>query len=85
MSDRLKKLSFLRPSIRSIGLMLTAIMLVFCYTGVDLLEVLELRTYDMRIKAKPKLRKVDKVVIAAIDEKSLKELGRWPWSRYTIA
>ena len=39
----------------------------------------------MRIKAKPKQRKVDNVVIAAIDEKSLKELGRWPWSRYTIA
>ncbi|GMQ90727.1 MAG: adenylate/guanylate cyclase domain-containing protein [Gammaproteobacteria bacterium] len=85
MLDRLKKLSFIKPSIKSIGLILTAFMLVFCYTGVDLLEVLELRTYDMRIKAKPKLRKVDKVVIAAIDEKSLKELGRWPWSRYTIA
>lgn len=85
MLNRLNKLSFLKPSIKSIGLMLTAIMLVFCYTEVDLLEVLELRTYDMRIKAKPKQRKVDNVVIAAIDEKSLKELGRWPWSRYTIA
>jgi adenylate cyclase len=85
MLNRLKKLSFLKPSIKSIGLMLTVAMLVFCYTGVDLLEILELRTYDMRIKAKPKQRKVDNVVIAAIDEKSLKELGRWPWSRYTIA
>jgi adenylate cyclase len=52
--------------------------------GASLLDLLELKTYDMRLRAlaSPPPRQV---TIAAIDERSLAELGRWPWSRATLA
>ena len=91
MFQRLKNTKRPKPSLRAIGFLITVVMLffygktLFYSSDVDLLEVLELRTYDIRIKAKPKEQQDRVVVIAAIDEKSLKEVGRWPWDRRTIA
>src|SRR5688572_25104913 len=53
--------------------------------GNPLLDVLELKTYDMRLLKLPKNPPHEDVSIAAVDEKSLARLGRWPWSRETIA
>jgi adenylate cyclase len=50
----------------------------------SLLDGLELKTYDMRLRALPKTPPRH-VTIAAIDERSLDRLGRWPWSRATHA
>ena len=49
-------------------------------TDLPLLEHLELRTYDLRLRTLPAERPRH-VTIAAIDEASLAALGRWPWSR----
>jgi len=49
-------------------------------TEIPLLEHLELKTYDLRLRTLPAARPRH-VTIAAIDEKSLAALGRWPWSR----
>ena len=52
--------------------------------NVPLLGQVELKTYDMRLRAlqhaPPRY-----VTIAAIDEQSLAKIGRWPWSRTTFA
>jgi len=51
----------------------------------DLLHVLEGYAYNERLRLFPARPKVDPVVIVDIDEQSLAEVGRWPWSRGRIA
>ncbi|HEX6158325.1 MAG TPA: CHASE2 domain-containing protein, partial [Burkholderiales bacterium] len=52
--------------------------------GVPLLDQVERKTYDMRLRALE--RETPRfVTIAAIDEASLAKLGRWPWSRTALA
>jgi adenylate cyclase len=51
---------------------------------VPLVGQVELKTYDMRLRALPSAPPRF-VTIAAIDEASLAKLGRWPWSRTTFA
>ncbi len=53
--------------------------------GNALLDGVELKTYDMRLKAHPATAGTAAVAIAAIDEKSLTAFGRWPWSRNVLA
>jgi adenylate cyclase len=51
-------------------------------------EYMESKTYDLRLYLKNVLREqqVDNsIVIVAVDEKSLSEVGRWPWSRTVMA
>jgi len=57
---------------------------VLFLAGVTLLDQVELRTYDMRLRALPPAPPRH-VTIADIDEASLARLGRWPWSRATLA
>jgi len=53
--------------------------------GVQFFEHMELRTYDIRMTSRGVRNPTGDVVLAVIDEKSLKELGRWPWPRAKIA
>jgi len=53
-------------------------------TKPPLLEDLERRVYDLRLQRLPHVRPT-RVTIAAIDERSLAALGRWPWSRSILA
>lgn len=62
------------------------ITLVICLTvffGWDfhLLKLLELKSYDFRFRWRGPESPSGKVVIVAIDEKSIEHIGRWPWSR----
>jgi adenylate cyclase len=70
---------------RKIGFGLTAVVLIMYLLGNQLLDVMELKTYDMRLRADGARVPAGQVTIAAIDEKSLARLGRWPWSRSTLA
>ena len=71
---------------RSLGIVITlAVCALFLAANlvpveVPLLDQLELKTYDMGMRAldTPRPRYV---TIAAIDEQSLARVGRWPWSR----
>jgi len=47
----------------------------------EFLQTVEIRLYDLHFKLRGIQRPGDGVVIAAIDEKSLAALGRWPWPR----
>src|ERR1700677_2463641 len=49
------------------------------------LEELRLRTFDLFQHLRPREQSIRPVVIADIDEASLKEIGQWPWPRTTVA
>lgn len=50
-----------------------------------LIDRLEAALYDVKTRLFMDKRMDDRVVIVDIDEKSLKEIGRWPWSRDVTA
>jgi adenylate cyclase len=65
-----------------LGLLTATFMVVLYYMQVGFLEGFEARTYDMRFKAiRGPIEHNSDFVIIAIDEKSVAELGRFPWSR----
>jgi adenylate cyclase len=78
-------------SASKIGFLLTGVVLTVYLlgdrlpVGIQLLDVLEFRTYDMRMRSEGTRMPAGDVTIAAIDEKSLAAIGRWPWSRRTQA
>jgi adenylate cyclase len=49
------------------------------------LEEVRLRTFDLLQVLRPREQTVRPVVIADIDEASLKEIGQWPWPRTVVA
>ncbi|CAH2032638.1 CHASE2 domain-containing protein [Trichlorobacter ammonificans] len=49
------------------------------------LHQLELWSYDHRLTMTMPETRDDRIVIVDIDEKSLAEVGRWPWSRNVVA
>ncbi|OIO56882.1 MAG: hypothetical protein AUJ55_07650 [Proteobacteria bacterium CG1_02_64_396] len=49
------------------------------------LEDLERQLLDKRFELRGQLPADDRVVIVAVDNQSVEELGRWPWSRNTMA
>lgn len=55
------------------------------YMQVDFIDDIENRTYDLRFRMRGALPADGNIAIVAIDEKSLSELGRFPWSRHHIA
>jgi adenylate cyclase len=69
----------------------------FSFTGLALLHVLgfvpsdvvkrlDYLVYDVRLRAEAQQPELDpRIVIVDIDERSLSEIGRWPWSRDVVA
>ena len=53
-------------------------------SAVGLLSPLERFAYDWRVRARASESVDPSIVIVAVDEKSLDEEGRWPWSRRRI-
>jgi adenylate cyclase len=47
----------------------------------EFLKTVEIQLYDLHFKLRGVEKADDRVVIAAIDDKSLTALGRWPWPR----
>jgi adenylate cyclase len=54
-------------------------------TGVSILDMIELKTYDLRFLSRGHLKPSPAVALALIDEKSLDKEGRWPWPRSKLA
>ncbi len=59
--------------------------LILFFFDFPFLRFIELKTLDLRIASRGALPTGGEVIIAVVDEKSLTELGRWPWPRTTIA
>lgn len=68
---------------------LSALILSSMLELVGIIPMLDKRTKDLRFVVRNKLGLAPLphpgIVIVAIDEKSINELGRWPWSRKVIA
>ena len=64
--------------------LIVALVLSALYLGnARFFQVLEEKTLDMRFALRGKIDPGPETVIAAIDEKSINKLGRFPWSRLT--
>ena len=61
-----------------LGLIVTLILLVA--GQADLIQSLERTAYDWGVRASSRTPS-DKVVVIAIDDASVRNIGRWPWSR----
>ena len=74
-------------SINPASITVAAILLVAILftSGTPILDLIELRTYDLRVQSRGAIRPSPTVVMALIDEKSLDAEGRWPWPRSRLA
>ncbi len=83
MKERLRKPLSVSPL--KITFFIIIIALVLMFMDVPFLRFMELKALDLRMLSRGKVAAGGETVIAVIDEKSLSELGRWPWPRTTIA
>jgi len=68
-----------------IGLLLTLLFAGAMHLRPPFLENIEAKLLDYRFRLRGALPPPETVVIAAIDEKSIGRLGRWPWDRDVMA
>lgn len=61
-----------------LGLVVTLVLAVVA--GSQLIQGLERTAYDWGVRASSRTPS-DKVVVIAIDDESIRKIGRWPWSR----
>jgi len=83
MNRRVRSLTTINPL--SITLYLTLLIVVVFLIGPSFLEIVELKTLDLRFESRGVMPTNGAIVLAVIDEKSLDEEGRWPWPRSKIA
>ncbi|MBW1717277.1 MAG: adenylate/guanylate cyclase domain-containing protein [Deltaproteobacteria bacterium] len=83
MNKTVRSLTTINPL--SITIYLTLLIVVVFFSAPSFLEVVELKTLDLRFKSRGFMQANDAIVLAVIDEKSLDEEGRWPWPRSKIA
>src|SRR5438552_6137277 len=79
----LRSLFSLNPASLTLSTILLIITLFF--SGLPILDLIELKTYDLRFLSRGHVPPSPAVVMALIDEKSLATEGRWPWPRSKIA
>lgn len=74
---------FMRKFLVFFLLALTSSLVIFCidFASVPFIHNVELKMKDLRLLLRGPLTPPSQVVIVAIDHKSVKEIGRWPWSR----
>ena len=70
-----------------LGLVLTFVFVTYAghWLHVPFIDALENQTYDFRLRVTLPEHVDKKVVIVDIDEKSLSEIGQWPWDRTVLA
>ncbi|MBW1998082.1 MAG: adenylate/guanylate cyclase domain-containing protein [Deltaproteobacteria bacterium] len=66
-------------------LLLTAMVLSLFVVKVPILDLVELKTYDLRFRSRKAKKPLTPIALAVIDEKSLDIEGQWPWPRAKIA
>jgi len=67
----------------ALGIMVSLVVLLTFYMGWA--DSLEYRFYDMRAKMRARSKAADNVVLIGIDDRSIREIGRWPWPRNYMA
>lgn len=80
---------YLKRHWRRVGLSLLPLLLMLLHGlaifPVAALDRIDAMIYDARLQATVPQTFDDRIVIVDVDEKSLAELGRWPWSRQKMA
>ncbi|MBI5247807.1 MAG: CHASE2 domain-containing protein [Elusimicrobia bacterium] len=67
------------------GLVLTALVAGSYLIGEPFLQGIEFKAYDLRAKLRQDLKPPPEIVLVAIDEDSIAQMGRWPWPRSRMA
>jgi adenylate cyclase len=80
---QLKLIFYINPA--TITLAVICLVVALFLSGNPILDLIEVKTYDLRFRSRGQLQPSTPVVMALIDEKSLDEEGRWPWARSKIA
>lgn len=68
-----------------IAIVVILAVLALFFLDPPFLRYIELKTYDLRMVYRGVRQIGAETAVAAIDEKSVTELGRWPWSRQLMA
>lgn len=68
-----------------IGLIVIAGSLAFYTLGVPFLDLMELKTVDLRFLSRGEISPKNKILLAVIDEKSIEAEGKWMWPRSRFA
>ena len=76
---------FLRLNTFVLSALLVIVLVILYLIGPRFLEVMEYKALDLRFVLRGTIQPGPEVVIAVIDEKSVDEVGRWPWPRSKIA
>src|SRR2546426_7422426 len=82
---KLPRRSWLRINPASLTLAVVLLVVLLFLSGAPILDLIELKAYDLRFLSRGPRPPSPAVVMAAIDEKSLDAEGRWPWPRSKIA
>ncbi len=69
----------------AMGLVLTLFVAGSYYYRLPLLESIEFKAYDLRAKLRQDLNPPPEIVLVAIDDDSIAQIGRWPWPRSRMA
>ncbi|HAP67455.1 MAG TPA: hypothetical protein DCQ99_06630, partial [Nitrospinae bacterium] len=75
----IKKLLKLTPF--KIVLFITTLVILIYIADPSFIKFMELKSFDLRFIYRGETKPGNEVAIAVIDEKSLDELGKWPWPR----
>ena len=68
-----------------VAFLLTLFISSVYFLDLSFLSLLELKTLDLRFRSRGNIPTSGEVALVTIDEKSLDELGRWPWPRARMA
>jgi|CXWL01.1.fsa_nt_gi serine/threonine-protein kinase len=79
----MKKKGYLLDAV--MGLVLTLVVMGSYYLRLPLLESVEFKAYDLRAKLRQNLNPPPEIVLVAIDDDSIAQIGRWPWPRTRMA
>jgi adenylate cyclase len=69
----------------TVALLLSLVSLFTYSLDLEFFKLLELKSYDLKVRSRGTRDVAGQIVIVAIDERSLKEEGRWPWPRTRLA
>ncbi|MBN1382396.1 MAG: adenylate/guanylate cyclase domain-containing protein [Deltaproteobacteria bacterium] len=81
--ERLKKTLRITPM--KITLFVVLIALILFFMDVSFFQFMEFKALDIRMLSRGNADPGGETVIVAVDEKSLAELGQWPWPRATMS
>ncbi|OEU71089.1 MAG: guanylate cyclase, partial [Desulfuromonadales bacterium C00003093] len=80
---------FLKKHIKPQPLLISILIILigsFAYfTGIPFLDLMELKTVDLRFEARERISPNPGIVLAVIDEKSIAKEGKWIWPRSKLA